>query len=726
MSKIRKKKRPVVAAPADAASAVTVPGAAGAAGPRPSSARQARREQASERNQARRQEWLLVGGVLLVTAFAFFNSLNGQFVYDDRMQILRNPTITQMSNIPKMFVQSVWQFLNEADKAAAGPYYRPLFNIALIIGHALFGLQPFGWHLLSLLIHLAVVYLVYRLARQWTLERETALAAALLFGLHPVHSESVAWVAALPDPLAGVFLLAALLLYERHYHGGRRGKAVLGASIALAFGAMLSKEVAVAFPVFLMVREWLDRAPETPLGATILEAARRAAPYFAVIALYIVLRYAVLGFLRQDDATSAQVSQFEVLITIPSVLLRYARMLFAPYPLAVVYNNTYVESVTDPRFWGAALAVAGLFVAAVWLVRRSVAGRRALAFTILFILPVLNLKAFRPQESLLHDRYLYLPSIGFCLLVAMALAWIAARFAERRQAVFMAATVVIALAFFGLTFNQNQTWQSEAAMTDNALRVTPNWPFMHNYIGAYAFEQNRYADAERAYLDALNDNPRYYDALSNLGDVYRMQGKLADAEQMYLRAIAAGAPYADTYYNLGVIYTTQMRLAEAESPLQKAIEIQPSKTDARYNLGWVYDNQNKAQQAEQAYSDTLRYKPSYPEPRINLAVLLTKRGRFQEALDHLLAAQRYAPDHLVMLYALGDLYYKMGRFDDAIATFNQLKARDPQHRAVYTGLGLCYESKGDKAQARANYQRAIEVAPNDPYTNTARTRLAQL
>lgn len=693
---------------------------------KPASTRQARREQASERNRARRQEWLLVGGVLLITAFAFFNSLNGQFVYDDRLQIVRNPTITEMANIPRMFVQSVWQFLNEADKAAAGPYYRPLFNIALIVSYALFGLQPFGWHLLSLLVHLAVVYLIYRLAREWALERETALAAALLFGLHPVHSESVAWVAALPDPLAAVFILASLLLYERVYHGGRRSKAALGLSIGLAFCAMLSKEVAVMFPVFLMVREWLARAPDEPLGTVAMQAAKRAAPYFAVIALYLVLRYAALGFLRHDDATSANFSLFNVLLTIPSVLLRYARMLFAPYPLAVVYGNKYIESALDPRFWGAALVIAVILFAAVWFVRRSVVGRRALAFTILFILPVLNLKAFRPQESLLHDRYLYLPSIGFCILIAMAIAWLATRFAARWQPAFITATAIIALALGGLTFNQNLTWQSEAAMTDNALRVTPDWPFTYNYIGAGDFEQQRYADAERAYLEALNVNPNYYDALSNLGDVYRMQGKLGEAEQQYLKAIAAGAPYADTYYNLGVIYTTQMRLPEAEQPLQKAVEIQPSKTDARYNLAWVYDNQNKTQQAEQAYSETLRYKPAYPEPRINLGVLLTKQGRLQEALDQLLTARRYAPDHPVMMYALGDVYYRMGRYDEAIASFNQLKGREPQHRMVYTALGLCYDRKGDKEQARANFQRAIEVAPNEPYTNTARTRLAQL
>src|SRR5918911_1658691 len=275
----KKKKKPSPTPSADAATG------------KPSSARQARRARAVAGRQEKRREWMLLGGVLLITAFAFFNSLEGQFVYDDRLQVVRNPTITNLANIPKMFVQSVWQFLNETDQAAAGPYYRPLFNIALIVNYALFGRQTFGWHLISLLVHLAAVFLVYRLGRRWGLSRETGLAAALLFGLHPAHSESVAWVAALPDPMAAVFILASLLLYERHYHGPRKSKALLGASIALAFAAMLSKEVAVMLAVFLFVREWLDREPDQTTGGALAQAARRAAPYFALVVVYLALRY---------------------------------------------------------------------------------------------------------------------------------------------------------------------------------------------------------------------------------------------------------------------------------------------------------------------------------------------------------------------------------------------------------------------------------------------------
>ncbi len=692
----------------------------------PVSARQERRARAREKSRDKGRERLLLFAVLAITALAFANSLDGQFVYDDRLQILKNPTLNSLANIPRMFTQGVWQFLNEGDKTAVGPYYRPIFNIALIISRQMFGLEVFGWHFVSIALHLGVVFLVYRLARQWQLSFEIAAASALLFGLHPVHSESVAWVAALPDPLAAVFILSSLLLYERYYHDRVSKPVVLIASVVLSLAAMLSKEVAVIFPFFLIARELLDRNGER-IGDLASRAAKRTAPFFALILLYLGMRYYVLGFLRQDEPKSLGISAMRVLITIPSVLLSYARMLLIPYPLGVMYDKTYVQSVLDPRFWGKALVIAGLLGGALWFVRSSSTGRRALAFMVIFIVPVLNLRAFRQEESLLHDRYLYLPSVGFCILAAMGFDWLAGRFAERRREVFAAATLVTAGVLLGLTFLQNFSWQSELAMTENAMKVAPRWPFLHNYIGAYYAEQRRYPEAERAYLETLDVDPKYYDALSNLGDVYREEGRLNDAERSYLNAIEYGAPYADTYYNLGVTYIGLGRLADAEQPLRRALEIWPSHVKACYNLAWAYDQQGKDSLAEQAYLDTLQRDAAYPEPRINLAILLTKQGRYEEALNQLRTAQRYAPDHPVLLYALGDASLKSKRYEEALTTFKLVNARGLNQNLVHTNLGLCYEHLGQHPKKlRPNFKRQSRSAPKDPYTSTAREHLSKL
>jgi tetratricopeptide (TPR) repeat protein len=489
--------------------------------------------------------------------------------------------------------------------------------------------------------------------------------------------------------------------------------------------AALSKEVAVIFPVFLVARELLEGQGER-IGQSARRVVQRTAPYFATMVVYLAMRYYVLGFLRQDEPKSLDIPGIQVLITIPSILLRYARMLLIPYPLAVIYDHTYVQSAMDVRFWLPVVAIAVLLAGALWLVRPSPVGRRALAFMIVFIVPVLNLKAFRQEESLLHDRYLYLPSIGFCILVAMGLDWISARFAERRGQVFAGAAVLLGAILLGLTFYQNFSWQGEIAMTENAMKTAPRWPFLQNYIGAYYAEQRRFPEAERAYAAAIEIDGKYYDSHSNLGDVYREQGKLSDAERCYLNAIAYGAPYADTHYNLGVTYIGLGRYADAEQPLQRALDLRPKHVKARYNLGWVYGQQGKDSLAEQSYSETLQQDPAYSEARINLAILLTKLARYDEALNHLRTAQRYSPEHPVLLFALGDVSMKTQRYEEAVTAFKQVDARNLYQNVVHTNLGLCYEGLGRKEEARAEFQKALTAAPGDPSTSTARERLAKL
>jgi protein O-mannosyl-transferase len=724
MARQRKGKRPLpipqAPAPADATpeSVATAP-----------SARQQRRQQAIARTESKQRQRILLIVVLVITALAFFNSLNGEFVYDDQFQILKNPSLNSLANIPRMFVQSVWQFMNASSPDAVGLYYRPLFNTVLIINHQLFGANVIGWHIISLLLHLAATFFVYKVALQWEMSQEVSLAAALLFGLHPVHSESVAWISGIPDPLAAVFLLLSLYLYEKYYRGKlwQAGQTyLLVLSLVSAGLAFFSKEVAVAFPIFLALREFFDRQEDRSLTDQLILSAKRAAPYLALVAVYMAARFFVLGFLSKTEPKAVGVTTSEALLTIPAVLLQYARMLFYPYPLSIIYDQDYIREVSDPRFLSSLVAVASLIALAVWLTHRSPVGRRALIWMLLFLLPVLNLKAFNPYESLIHDRYLYLPSIGFSILMAQAIYWLSQLFKAQQQNVFQAAMALICLVLFGLTFTQNFTWKDDLTMATNALQYAPNRPFLHNFIGVYHFNKNRPEEAAKYYLTAIENDPLYYDALSNLGDLNRMQGKASEAEQNYLKAIAAGAPYAETFYNLAVVYTSQNRFAEAEEQLLRAVEISPTHTSARYNLGWVYDQQGKTVLAEQAYAKTLEINPSYPEPRINLAISQTKRGALNEALNNLLTAQTHAPDHSVMLYALGDVNMRLNRHQDGINALSRLIQKEPQHRLAYTMLGLCYEGLGNKEQARANFQKAIEIAPQETYTNTAREHLAKL
>lgn len=672
-----------------------------------------------------KQERIVICAVLAMAFVSYLTSLGGAFVYDDAFQILKNPTLKSVSNIPAMFTQGVWQFMDSSSAGAVGLYYRPLFNSLLIINYSLFGLNPFGWHLVSVAFHVASTFLVYVLAREWKVPRDVSAAAALLFAVHPVHSESVAWISGVPDPLAGVFVLISLICYCRYYREPRSGRGWILASLSSAALAMLAKEVAITLPVVIALFELADNTEGQALRSRVARAARRAIPMFAVAAGYLLARYAVLGFINKPEIKAASVTTSEVLLTIPSVLVSYVRLLVVPFPLAVIYDHPYVRAAGDPRFWASLTFVLAVGGALIWLVRKSTPARRALIVLSLFLIPVLNLKAFNPEESIVHDRYLYLPSIGFCILLALGFDWLRERAGSLRKLAPVTFAVVVVV-LFGLLVNQNTYWSNDVAMAEHAIEGAPNKAFLYNYLGAHYGEQNKLPDAERYFTKAIQISPGYYDAYSNLGDIYFKRQNWSAAEGAYKQAVEAGAPYSQTYYNLGDVLARQNKFSEARSPFIKVLEIQPNKAEAVFYLAWLDQQQGKPGDAEKLYSRALQIKPDYVEARINLGVVLTDEGRTNEAIEQLELARRSAPSHPIMLYTLGEAYRKSDRIQDAIATLNQLISSEPRHPRAYTGLGLCYEKQGNTSKARDCFQKAIEIAPADAYTATAREHLQKL
>ncbi len=664
--------------------------------------------------------------ILAITALVFLNSLTGEFVYDDGFQILKNPTLQSAANIPAMFTQGVWQFMTSDPSKAVGLYYRPMFNSLLIINYQLFGFSPFGWHLVSLLLHLGATFLVYRLVRAWGQSREVAALAALLFGVHPIHVESVAWVSGVPDPLATVFVLLALIFHERHMEEGEANTKWQLASLAMALLALFTKEVAIVMAGVVAVREWLRSQGNESISAKLNRVVMRTAPFLIAGFLYLAARIAVLGFISKPEPKAVGITSEQVLLTQPSVLFAYVRLLFAPYPLSVIYDHGYVDLPSQPPFWLPLLLFVAVLAVSLWLVRKSKIGLLALAWTLMFVLPVLNLKAFNPEESIIHDRYLYLPSVGFCLLAAMGIAWLYNRVAVPTKKLVFAATILIVMVLSGLTFAQNLTWQNDLTMATHALQFAPGRPFLLNYLAAYYSNHDNPAEAEKNYKKAIAGKPDYYDAMSNLGDIYYKRNNFVESEKYYAQAVANGARYTQTLYNWADSLAKQNRFAEAESPLLQAVAEQANYTEAHYYLGWVYQQQGKLQQAEAAYRNALNYKPDYAEPRINLATVMNNQNRLKEAEEQLEQVRKAQPGNPVMLYTLGEVYRKSNRTQEAIAILTQLTSAQPQHQQGMLSLAQALEQAGNTAEAKLKYQRVAEMAPQTNEANNARDRLTKL
>ena len=190
---------------------------------------------------------------LVLTALSYVNTLRFQFVYDDLPQIISNPRVHSWQHVPRLFVEHVWsQFSGQP-----GNYYRPLFELWLIINYSLFGLHPAWWHGTTVLVHLAVVLMVYVLARRVTGDRLTAAIVTVIYGLHPTHIETVAWVSGVTEPLLAVFVIGSFVSYARS-RDGEAGAGWWRAASAASYGlAMLCKETGVMVPALLFTYDRL-------------------------------------------------------------------------------------------------------------------------------------------------------------------------------------------------------------------------------------------------------------------------------------------------------------------------------------------------------------------------------------------------------------------------------------------------------------------------------------
>ncbi len=605
------------------------------------------RRAASARSRRGRREliWLLPAVLLGILVYA--NTLRGEFVYDDQRQIVRNTLIQDSTLIGQALTSDVWAF--KGGEQASSNYWRPAFVAWLILNYRLFGLDSLGWHLTNILLHAAVIALLFALLRRLDLSGPVAGAIALIFAVHPAHTESVAWISGSPD------LLLALALLGSTWFVLSLGERATPLRWALALGLYLialgAKEVAVLYPLIVVALLWRRKRDVEPGGLPLATAATIAAPFAAAAAVYFVLRQAVLGGVAQWPEGSA--GYLGTLLTAPAVFALYLRQLVFPYwigpsyPLrAVTPGSIGLVNVLLP------LAIASVAVAwMVWMALRSRIARIGLALFLVPLVPAMNIAAFHP-EQLIHDRYLYLPLLGFLILVVPPLAALldralgGARAREPWPVYGVAAALCLPLIL--QTVRYNRAWLSDLALWEWGVRSDPGSAFNQQQYGVVLHEAKRLDEAIAALDRSIEINPQANAYLAR-GTTEIDRRNFAAAERD-LRAVSsksteAVSPYTlyQAYEALGVALTRQQKLNDAANTIVEARKRLPQ------------------------YAAALTEK---------LAVILYLGGQKQEALDQLGAMREQAraetlPESRLIFYRLGLLAAEMGRSADARAAFGE-------------------------------------------------------
>jgi tetratricopeptide (TPR) repeat protein len=527
----------------------------------------------------------LFGLALVLGALAYLQSFHFEFIYDDFILIVENPAIQHWSKVPHYFAGGMFDHLPGGQSFN---FYRPLFLLWLRLNHAAFWLAAGYWHLASLLAHLVATFFAFKLLKQVS-SGFVAGCVALLFVLHPAHLEPVSWISAGSEALFTASGLASLYLYSR-YRSEKRNS-LLAASTACFLASLLFKETALVFLPLLLAFEFCYSSREWKALKT------SGIAFFAIALLYLAVRHAALGVLASVDHSRPFT---KLLVTWPSLIWFYFGKLLWPFKLSYLYDVGWVDSASSIRFIFPAAAILCLVAAAIFAGFKERRIWFAAAVILIPIIPPLLGTWVYNEYDLVHDRYLYLPVMGICLLLAMGLE----RLQSARLRNFMVATLTAA--YFATLLLQGHIYTNNFSVFARATDVASGNPLGWDLLGEEYMKQGLPKSAIVKFQAALDRDPGFWLANFNLGRAYFESNDPASAEICFKRASQKDA-YLDPpsrgrqYFYLGLSQFRQHKLQKAEESLRKALENSPRGMGYNFALGQVLEARGLNDQAIRAY-----------------------------------------------------------------------------------------------------------------------------
>ena len=540
---------------------------------------------------------------LVFTALAYLATIGFNFVYDDGPQIVSNPTLTTWKSLPSLFTGHSWKFLLPD---WVGNYYRPLFMTWLLLNAKLFGFNPVAFHLTTVLVHLVVTWLSYEVAKHLLRNATYAGYVALLFGLHPIHIEAVAWVSGVTEPLMAAFVLAAFWAWLKADYEPDHAALWKALSALLYAAGCLCKETALLLPVVVVAHDVLRGQCERDFRGA-LKASLNALPLWITAALYLAVRTVALRGLVHSDHHEPLAN---ILLTIPTILWGYMRRLVWPLRLSVFYDTPPVTSPLQGRFLLPFLTLV-LAVVLCWRIgKRSRLAGLMMVWVLVFLAPaIIGLPAF-PIGEWIHDRYLYLPSFGFCLLLVHTLT----QLPSRRELFGLPATstVVVLLLSAAMAFGtayEEQYWATEFMLFARGTHVAPNSALAKAHLANDFFRRGDLENTERLYQEALRLDPGSWKNQVAYGLMLFYSEQYDRADKQLAKSIAMVPGDSNQYFYQGLSRFNQGHFVSAEDAFKQAMKVAPNRPQYHFWLGFTYEREGRTADAKAEYQAELAQHP---------------------------------------------------------------------------------------------------------------------
>ncbi len=601
--------------------------------------------------------WLLIA---VATLMAYSPAIRGKFLWDDDANVTQ-PELRSVAGLARIWFEP-----------GATEQYYPVLHTVFWLEHRWWGDEPMGYHLVTILWHVGSTALFLVILRR--LRVPGAELAALIFALHPVGVESVAWIAEQKNTLSTLFYLGAALTYLRFRAEPHLRWAYVVAGVFFIL-ALLSKSVTASLPAALLVVFWWQRG-----RLSWREDVRPLLPWFgAAIVVGLFSAWVERKYIGAD-AMSFDLSLPQRCLIAGRAVWFYLGKLAWPVDLIFIYPKWEI----DPRNLSAWLWVGavGLLFAVSWWLRGRI--RTPLAVTLLFVgtlFPVLGfLNVYGSLFSYVTDHWQYLPSLSVIALAAASLARLTDH-APPPWRRLVASAVLIGLPL-GL-----------AVLT---------WRQCHHY-----------RDAVALYESILEKNPQCRMAHNNLGLILARDGKTAEAIAHFEAALQLSPDYAKAHLNLADALAQSGRSGEALAHYAAAVRFEPADADAHSNFGDALAENGQLDAAIKEFRLALALAAPTAETYNSLGTALFQAHHSAEALEQYRAALRLAPDMVAARRNLANALFALGRVDEALEQYEQWLQRQPDSGDAHNLAGIALAREGRLREAQTHFERAVQLNPSD-------------
>ena len=672
---------------------------------------------------------------------AFLPTLKNDFIlWDDDVHLYENITVQSLDA----------EHIRDIFTGTVNDLYIPLTILSFAVEYHYFGYDPFICHLNNLLLHLGVVALIFWFGLQLGLAAPASGLAALVFGVHPMHVESVAWVTERKDVLYAFFYMGALVSYCRylefsktaHASQGQKFPGYLILTMVLGVVSMLAKPMALSLPLILFLLDWfygrkfsrssvIEKIPLIIAIAAITwlsYASHVRVPGKNIVEIPLIWAWTFTFYLRQ--------------FLFPLNLMPLYRL---PQPIAFTYFEYFLSA--------AVLCLVILSIVRLRQYRWFIFAVAFYFFSIFFLLRFDEAK----DVNIVADRFMYLPSLGFCLLAGYGVQQVWHRPLPKAAMGVLSIVLFILATFFLKTNEQCRIWKNSVSLWRHQLDIYPKEVIALNNLAIAIQEEGKFKAAEetyktivkmrsegfsgglaetalkdqayveeviRFYQKAVEADPGFVEARYNLGKLYDDLGDLPKAVEHYRNALMIDNRFKDAHISLGDVYRRAGDAPGAVFAYAQAIKFNPGNEDVLFNVVSVFNEAIKKDPKNKLYvqargivlDDYTRWINGQP-PRatafFNLGYLYAEMGDLTRAVSAYQMALDISPKHGKALYNLGNIYKEQGRLVDALTLYKKVSEVDPRNSDAYLNMGSIYLKRGNRREAKESFQKAVKVDPEN-------------